>query len=487
MQVFKTLAKETLLYGLSYSLGRLLNFLLATSYLSYYVFVVQDGSFSIYTDIYFYIALFLGILGLRMETSLFRFLSKDSQEQTSIYALLSQIVIIACVLFFVLYLIFQKPISDFLQYPENFERCIFISVLIIILDVLSSLPFAKLRYDQKAKQYAWIKLAGILINIVLVIYFFEFYFQKDQIVTLSSSSKIFYILLANFLSSAIIILLLYKEFIKSFQKADWSRVKELFDYAWPLVLVTLMYTIIQNGYISFLKYLLPGNVVDNYNQTDDLSAAFRLAVVMNIFITAFNFAVEPFFFRHSKDKNSKEHYAKLNLFFVIACCIVYILTCTNVTLVAYFVDSQYRDLLHVLPVLLMANIFSGIYTNLSSWYKLTDKTLMAAGISFFGFVLNILLFILLTPHLGVEAAAWISFIVYFVMCVLSVWQGKKHYPIPYEYSKTIFYLLIAIVISYLHNEYLELHPILNVMISLIYVCPILYWAYHTEWKNISTK
>ncbi len=485
MQVFKSLAKETMLYGLSYSLGRVLNFLLSTSYLTYKVFIEQDGTLALFQDIYFYIALFLGILSLRMETSLFRFLNKDKSD--SIYALLSQFVGIACIVFLIFYFLFKNQIQKLLAYPENFDRCIFLAILIIILDVLSSLPFAKLRYDQKAKRYAWIKLLGILINIALVLFFFEFYFQKDQILRLSPSGKIFYILLSNLLSSAIVLILLYKEIFKSFKKADWSLSSEIIKYSWPLIAVTLMFTVIQYGYVSFLKFLLPGNVSENYSVADDISATARLAVIMNIFITAFNYAVEPFFFRHAQNKNSKEHYAKLNLFFVITCSIIFILISVNSSIVSYFISSQFRQSINLLPILLMANIFSGIYTNLSSWYKLTDKTLMAAGISFIGFILNIVLFIILTPRLGVEAAAWISVIVYFVMCVLSVWQGMKHYPIPYEYSKTIFYLLIAVIISFLHNHYVELNPILNVLLSIIYVCPILYWAYRSEWKTISTE
>ncbi|NOT38481.1 MAG: hypothetical protein HOP11_14000 [Saprospiraceae bacterium] len=483
MQVFKSLAKETIFYGLSYSLGRLLNFLLVTTYLTHKVFVAEDGSLSLYQDIYFYIALLLGLLTLRMETGLFRFLSDEKSDSQSIYALLSQIVWLSCLVFILLLWVFQKEAFDFLAYPSDYKNCIFLACGIIVLDVVTSLPFAKMRYDKKAKRYAWIKLFGILVNIGLVIFFFELYLNSSQLTNLAGQSKIYFILLANLISSGVIFILLLREFIQGFKLADWSVLKKIFQYTWPLITITAIFTIIQNGYTSFLKFLLPGSTFENLQASDQLNATVRLAVIMNIFITAFNYAAEPFFFRHSKEDDARLNYARLNLFFVIACSIIYILTCTNLSLVSNFIGPGYRNSLPLLSVLLLGNIFYGIYTNFSSWYKLTDNTLMAAGISFLGLILNIILFIFLTPRLGTSSAAWIFLIVNIVMCVFSYIQGAKYYPIPYELSKILAYLLVAIGISYLHNQYIHMHPLLNIIVSIIYSASILYYAYKVEWKT----
>jgi len=242
-----------------------------------------------------------------------------------------------------------------------------------------------------------------------------------------------------------------------------------------------MYTIIQNGYTTFLKYLLPGTYLTNLSNSDSLVAVGRLAVIMNIFVTAFNYGAEPFFFRHSKENNAKENYAKLNLFFVVACCVVYILSCTNAHLIGHLIGPGFRDALYLLPVLLLANIFSGIYTNLSSWYKLTDHTKMAAGISLIGLVINVILFIFLTPLLGINAAAWIALFVYVIMCILSVWQGNKYYPIPYQHGKTLMYLVFSVLISYLHSTYIHVALVSNIALSVLYVTVMLIYVYRNDW------
>lgn len=482
MQIFKSLAKETLFYGLSYSLGRLLNFLLVTTYLTHKVFEAKDGTLSMYQDIYFYIALLLGLLTLRMETGLFRFTGKDDNDSQKVYSLLSQIVWLGCLIFLLLILVFKKSVLNFLAYPESYERVILLGVGIIIIDVLCSLPFAKLRYDKRSFQFAWIKLLGILINIGLVIFFFEYYFQPSQVQQLTGESKLFYLILANLISSIIVLLLLSGEFIKGFHSPDWSQWKKVYQYIWPLIATTFLWTIIQNGYTSFLKYLLPGSALQNLQASDNLNATFRLAVIMNVFITAFHYAAEPFFFRHAQDKDARNNYARLNLFFVISCCIIYILICTNLVFVSAFIGPGYRDSLYLLPILLLANIFSGIYTNFSSWYKLTDKTFMGAGISLVGVVIYLILFVVLVPILGADSAAWVFLIVNLLMCLISYLQGLKYYPIPYKLMKTILYLILAIAISYLHNKYISVHPLINLFLSLIYAGGILFYVYVKEWK-----
>ncbi|MEP7194891.1 MAG: polysaccharide biosynthesis C-terminal domain-containing protein [Saprospiraceae bacterium] len=487
MSALKTLAKETIVYGLSYSLGRVINFLLVTFYLTHYVFTKQDGSISLYQDLYFYIAIFLGILTLRMETTLFRFINKAEFKDT-IYALLTQLVFIACIAFIFFYLIFKNQILRFLQYPEDFAACVFLACLILIFDVLVSLPFAKLRYDKRPLKYAWIKLSSILLNIVFVLYIFEIHFNDSTILGLSSSSKIFYILLANVVSSFVTLLLLYKEIQDSFRKADWSKLKQILEYSWPLIVITLIYTVIQNGYTSFLKFILPGTRLENLTASDDLVAAVRLAVIMNIFITAFNYAAEPFFFRQAESKDSRINYANLNLFFVFACCIIYLLTCLNVSLISLLIGPEYQDAMYLLPVFLLANIFAGLYSNISAWYKLTDRTKDAAWISLIGLIVNCILFFLLIPIFGKEATAYISLIVYFVMTLISYLQGQKYYPIPYNLIKTSAYLCATIAVVYVVNYLmviLQFNALINAFISLLLAALLVYIIYHFEWKKLT--
>lgn len=488
MSRLQSLAKETIVYGLSYSLGRIINYLLVTVYLTYKVFVTKDGSVAMYQDLYFYIALFLGFLTLRMETTLFRFVSKEKNTY-DLYSTLSQLVFGACIIFLLLYYIFQPTIFQFLKYPKEFNSSINLACLILILDVLSSLPFAKIRYDKRPIRYAWIKLSGILINIALVLFFFEFQISQQELLLMSSADKMHYVLLANVASSAWTLIMLQKEFRLSFGAVQWNRVKDIINYSWPLILVTLIYTIIQNGYTSFLKYLLPGSHLENFSASDDLVAVVRLAVVMNIFITAFNYAAEPFFFRHSGDHDAPTVYARLNHFFVVACCAIYILICVNAPLASLLIGSAYRESLDLLPIFLLANIFSGIFTNMSSWYKLSDKTKQAAFISLIGLLLNVVLFIILVPWFGKNSTAWISLIVYFSMTIMSYVQGQRNYYIPYTIVKTITYLTLTVATVWLLQHFigsLLLNYTYSILFSVMLVGIMLWITYQLE-KNLIQK
>lgn len=467
LSVFKSLAKETLIYGLSYSAGRVINFLLITSYLTYRIFTREDGYFSIYQDLYFYIGLLLSVLTLRMETTFFRFAS-DENYGPGIYPLVSRLVWILSLFFLVLVFLFRAELLDFLKYGDDLGPHLMLASGILVLDVVVSLPFAKLRYDKKPVRYAWIKLSSLITNIAAVLFIFEgmkWLGSGFDPARLSSQEKLYYVLLANFISSSLNLLLLLREILPSLTQADWSPVKKILAYSWPLVVVTLSFTIIQSGYTSYLKYLLSDDPASNLKASDSLNAAYRLAVIMNIFLTAFQYAAEPFFFRHSRQTDARRHFAALSLVFIICCSGIYLATTLNLDLFSRLLGPGFRGSLYLVPILLMANIFSGLYYNLGAWNKLTDKTKMAAGISLTGLLVNTVLYLILVPVMGVEASAWIMLIVYFLMCVLSYFQGQKHYPIPYDLGTMVLVLIGSVLISALTRSLLPEGLVLRFLIS----------------------
>lgn len=437
MASLRSLARETLIYGMSYSLGRLINFLLVTNFLTS-VFSDNRAYFSIYTEIYFFIALFLGILGLRMETTFFRFVS-DESSKSKIYPLASQFVFIASFIFIAGIYLFIKPIEAILNYPE-LRTHIYLAAWICILDVISALPFSKIRYQKQAVRYAWIKLSSILLNVILVVSMVSYFGG-------SPAEQLKYVLLANLIASIISFIFLIPEIRESFQKADWTLAKVVMRYASPLVIVSFSFIIIQYGASSLLKYFLPGSILENLDQSSTYNAAARLAVIMNLFVTAFNYAAEPFFFRHKHAENSRSDFARLSLYFVISCSFVYLFTVLYRDLFAYLLDKNFRGELFLVNILLLANIFAGIYTNFSSWYKLTDKNYLAAWISFLGMILMILLNIILIPYLGNASAAYANLACYLFICALSYYQGQKYFPIPYKMWKMSGYLIFCVLIS----------------------------------------
>lgn len=472
----RNLAKETIIYGMSYSLGRLINFLLVTVYLTR-VFSEDRAFFSIYSELYFLIALSIGVLTLRMESSFFRFVSDDKFKH-SIYPLASQIVFIVSLTFVALIYLFIDRIELLLQYP-SMRYTLYMAIWIIFLDVICSLPFSKLRYQNKAMRYAWIKLTGIIINVVLVLYFLQSWEGN-------ATEQLSYVVLANLMASLLVLLLLLPEIKESFALADWQLTGRLLNYAFPLILVSLSFIFIQYGATSLLKYFLPGDVMQNLDQSSQYNAAMRLAVIMSLFVTAFNYAAEPFFFRNAKHEDSRIHFSKLSLYFVISCSFIYIATCLFLPSIALLLDKNFRTELFLVNILLMANIFSGLYANFSSWYKLTDRNYYMALISISGMLLMVLLNLWWIPLFGNSASAYANLVAYIYISLMSLYHGQKHFPIPYKSIRMLIYLISSFVISlYIPKIYaaLDLNFILQQVISLLILVVFGICVYFIEWKN----
>ncbi|MBK8956768.1 MAG: polysaccharide biosynthesis C-terminal domain-containing protein [Saprospiraceae bacterium] len=436
MAGIKSLAKETLIYGLSYSLGRVINFLLVTVYLTR-VFSEDKAYFSIYSELYFLIALFLGILGLRMETGFFRFAS-DEKYASKIYPLASQLVLLCCAAFMLFVYLGIDFVENILQYPD-LRNLIYVAAWIAALDVISALPFARIRYEKKPLRYAWIKLSGLLFNVILVLIFLTT-MQGD------AGEKLFWVMAANLIGSIWVLLCLIPEMKASLAKADWSMANKLLKYVSPLLLVTLSFIVIQYGSTSILKYFLPGSIIENLETSSQYNAAVRLAVIMNLFVTAFNYAAEPFFFRSSKQEQARPLFAKVSLYFILACSLIYLMTCLFINDIALLLDKNFRGELQLVSILLLANILMGLYSNISSWYKLSDNNHQLALVSLSGMLLMIVLNIWWIPYFGNRSAAYANLVAYGFICAMAYYQGQKKFPIPYEMMKMALWLGLAVLL-----------------------------------------
>lgn len=476
MSGLKGLAKETMIYGLSYSAGRLLNFLLVTVYLTR-VFTEERAYFSIYSELYFFIALFLGILGLRMETGFFRFAS-DEAFTTKIYPLASQLVWLVCGVFLITIFLGLDAINEWLRYP-GLQNLIFLATVITILDVCSALPFAKLRYDKRPLRYAWIKLSGLILNILLVLFLLQEFGG-------TAADKLYWVMLANLAGSALTLVLLLPEMKTAFTRADWGICSRLVRYVSPLIIVTLSFIVIQYGATSVLKYFLPGSALQNLETSSSFNAAMRLAVIMNLFVTAFNYAAEPFFFRHAKKDHAPVLFARLSLYFIIACCFIYLAVGLYIDLFALLLDKNFRNELFLVNILLLANIFMGLYSNFSSWYKLSDHNRMMALVSVSGMLLMLTLNIFLIPFMGNGSAALANLLAYLFICVMAYYQGQKKYPIPYPILKMSLWLVCTILtvvsIPVLYRLF-ALDANLQYGISFVCLAVYIFAVYKLEYKK----
>lgn len=472
MSTIKKLASQTAVYGLSSIVGRLLNYLLIPLYTN----VFLPAEYGVVTELYSYVAFFAVLMTYGMETAFFRYVQKDTLDPKKVYNTTLISILFTAFLFLIIGYIFIDYIAVWLKYEQH-AWYILCFMLIIAIDAITAIPFAKLRSENKALKFASIRLINIFVNIALNLFFillcpvwhqknpdFVNYFYSPEI-------GVGYIFISNLVASMITVLLLLPQFnIKfDFDKKIWN---ELIRYAFPLLVVGLAGMINETADRIMLKYLLPAGS-DVMAETGIYGACYKISIIMTIFIQTFRYAAEPFFFSHAKNKGAEQLYADVMNYFVIACAAIFLITLLYIDIVKFFVGKNYWDGLPIVPVLLLANWFLGIYFNLTVWYKLTNKTGYGAGISIFGAILTVVFNIILIPYLGYYGAAVTTLICYTSMMVLSFFQGQKHFPINYDVKKILGYIFFSVALYFLSRLFVDfaltLKLIINTGIFIIFV------------------
>jgi len=475
LSTIKKLASQTAVYGLSSIVGRLLNYLLIPLYTNIFL----PAQYGVVTELYSYVAFFAVIMTYGMETAYFRFIQRENLDPKKVYATAIISIFTTAFLFLILGYVYLNKIAVLLQYQNNawYLLCF---MFIIAIDAITALPFAKLRSENKALKFASIRLVNIFVNIGLNLFFIllcPIWYQKNPDFVkyiYSPQIGVGYIFISNLIASAITVIFLIPQFkIKlSFDKQLWN---EMIRYAMPLLIVGLAGMINETADRIMLKYFLPAGS-DVMAETGIYGACYKISIIMTIFIQTFRYAAEPFFFNHAKNKGAQQLYADVMNYFVIACAAIFLITLLYLDIVKFFVGKNYWAGLSVVPILLLANWFLGIYFNLTVWYKLTNKTGYGAGISVFGAVLTIIFNALLIPYLGYYGAAWTTLICYSSMMVLSYYQGQKHFPINYDVKKTLGYIFFSIVlylISMLFNDVELLFKLLfNSLLLLVFIAVV---------------
>ena len=477
MSTLKKLASQTAVYGLSSIVGRLLNYLLIPLYTN----VFLPAEYGVVTELYSYVSFFAVLMTYGMETAFFRYTQKDNLDVKKVYATTLISILSTAFIFLIVGYIFNDKIAFWLKY-ENHTWYILCFMFIIAIDAVTALPFAKLRSENKALKFATIRLVNIFVNIALNLFFIllcPVWFEKNPDLVkhfYNPEIGVGYIFISNLIASLITVILLIPQFkIKfDFDKKLWN---ELIRYAFPLLVVGLAGMVNETADRIMLKYLLPAgsNVMA---ETGIYGACYKISIIMTIFIQTFRYAAEPFFFSHAKNKGAEQLYADVMKYFVIACAAIFLITLLYLDVVKFFVGENYWEGLPIVPILLLANWFLGIYFNLTVWYKLTNKTGHGAGISLFGALLTIVFNMLLIPHLGYIGAAWTTLICYASMMMLSFYQGQKHFPINYDIKKILGYIVFSIVLYLLSNLFVDvdfaLKLIINTAIFMVFLVVVWY-------------
>ncbi|MGQ9659946.1 MAG: oligosaccharide flippase family protein [Thermochromatium sp.] len=446
MNPLKRLASQTAVYGVSSVLGRFLNYLLVP----FLTYTFAPAEYGVVAEFYAYMGFLAVLLAFGLETGYFRFCSGGEWPPQTVYGTVLRFLVLINALCFLALLLGSQSLAVLLRHAEHPEYIVWCAA-ILALDAIGALAFARLRAEERAGLFAAIKLIEIGANVGLTIFFVyvcrEVHASAPETLLgrlWEPTVGIGYVFIANLAASALKLLLLTPWFASGVGPFDRVLFKRLIRYSLPMVIIGMAGIVNEMLDRAALKYLLPDDDATNMAQLGIYSACYKLSILMSLFIQAFRYAGEPFFFSYAKRHDAGRTYAVVLNWFVLGCVFLFLLVTLYIDVFQYFVGAEYRVGLGVVPVLLVANLLLGVYVNLSIWYKLTDRTLMGAGVSLIGSALTIGLLIWWVPIHGYMGAAWAHLVCYGAMVVLSYGLGRRYYPVPYDLWRVLGYIACGI-------------------------------------------
>lgn len=461
MAGLKSLAKETAIYGVSSIVGRFLNYLLVPVYTI--ALPASSGGYGVVTNIYAWVALILVLLTCGMETGFFRFANKGQDDPMRVYSTTLLSVSIGSLVFVALGLLFLEPIAGWLEYGEH-PWYIGMMMIVVAMDAIQSIPFAYLRYKKRPIKFAALKLLFIFLNIALNLFYY----------VILEGNDVGYAFLFNLVCTSVVMVCMIPELREFTYVLDKELLKRMLRYSLPLVILGVAGILNQVADKIIFPFVYPDEAEATI-QLGIYGAASKIAMIMAMFTQAFRFAYEPFVFGKSKEKDSREMYAQAMKFFIIFTLLAFLAVMFYLDILRHVIGRDYWDGLRVVPIVMAAEIFMGIYFNLSFWYKLIDETRWGAYFSLTGCIILILMNIFLVPQYGYIACAWAGFTGYGVAMLLSYFVGQKKYPIQYDLKAIGMYVLLAAVL-YVAAEYVSID---NIYLRMAYrtVLLLLFIAY----------
>lgn len=454
MAGLKSLAKDTAIYGVSSIVGRFLNYLLVPLYTA--VIPAASGGYGVVSNVYAYTALILVLLTFGMETGFFRFANKQDEDPNKVYANALLFVGGLSLIFVALCMVFLHPISSLLEYPDHTDY-VAMMVLVVALDSFQCIPFAYLRYKKRPVKFAVIKLLNITGTICLNLFFLllcpwlykvspssvDWFYDPDYLVG--------YIFVSNLIMSAMQMFFFIPELRGFSYRMDMKLMRRMVDYSFPILIFGVVGILNQTVDKMIYPFLFDDRQ-EGLVQLGIYSATSKVALVMAMFTQAFRYAYEPFVFGKNKEGDNRDMYAAAMKYFFIFSLLAFLAVMFYMDILRYMVARDYWEGLSVVAVVMGAEIFKGLYFNLSFWYKLTDETTWGAYFSVIGCAVILALNIWLVPLYGYVASAWASVAGYGVITVLSYFIGQKKYPVSYPLKSMTVYLLLAAVLYIIAQE-----------------------------------
>jgi O-antigen/teichoic acid export membrane protein len=478
MNKIKTLAGETVLYGLGSILPRFLNFLLV--YLHTDVFPPEE--YGVITKLMAYVAVVNTIFMFGMETAYFRFASKPGADEKRIFNITQTVVLaISGVLSFI-FILLNEPIANGLDVEGRGDLVIWL-VVIMLIDASVAIPFARLRLQKKAAKFVTGKLINITILVGLNIYFLKFAsnYQPD----------LGFVFIANLIANAFFVLFFAQTLLSWRPVIDRQISPQVFSYSYPIMLTGLAG--ITNEMFSriTLEEWLPNGFYPGKSNEYALGvfgACYKFGVLMNLAIQSFRYAAEPFFFSNAAEKNSPQLFARVNHYFIIVCCVLLFGVSVNLDILKYFLaNPEFWVGLNIVPILLLAYLFLGVYYNISVWFKLTDKTYFGTIITIGGALITIIANYYLIPLFGYEGSAWAALMCYATMTIVCYVIGQRFFPVPYSVIKGLMYVVSTMTLIYLINSIPIADQIVATIVHIVSVIAFVLVIFLLERKALQRK
>ena len=446
-------------YGLSSIAARFINYLL-TPYLTYKFSNSEYGEMSM---VYAFIPFMNVVFTYGMETAFFRFANTNDKQK--VYSTTSISLLISTIAFSLILLVLSGQLTTLLQIELHKDYLMY-AIAIIALDALSSIAFAKLRQDGRPVKFAVVRVSSILVNVISIYFFLSVcprLLAQNPDHWCSAFFKpnwaVGYVLLANLIQSALTLVFLMKEFLGFKWKFDVQLWKQMMVYGLPLILAGFAGMINETFDRIMLGWLAPVDSIDAAKaEVGIYSACYKLSILITLAVQAFRMGAEPFFFKQAEQKDAPKTYARVMKLFVITLCFMFLAVVLYMDIWKQFIRNENMWVgLRVVPILLLANMFLGIYYNLSIWYKLSNKTIAGAYITLIGAAITLVINYIFIPHVSYMACAWATFACYGSMMVISFIWGQKEYPIPYAWKKLLTYIAIVVGLFFLHKGIIYLY------------------------------
>ena len=458
MKQLKSLAGQTVVYGLPSIVVRILNYFLVPIYTR----VFSTADYGTITSLYAAMSFLNIVLTYGMETSLFNF-SRQQEDKGKVYSTILTSVTITSFFFLAVAYFFRDAFASFVKDPAHPSYIVWVA-LILSTDAISAIAFAKLREQNKARFFATIKALNVIANVVFNIFFIilcpKIFSNPDSALygivqhVYNPNIGIGYVFISQVLSSGICLLLLLPTMLKAGIHFDVELWKKIMPYALPLLLAGFAGMINETLDRFILLYLIKPEQIAR-EQIGIYGACYKISIIITLFVQAYKYAAEPFFFSTAKDPDFKKTYADITKYFIIICLFIFLGTMFNLSWIQNYVGKDYRSGLKVVPILLMANLCLGIFYNLSMWYKLAHKTMFGAYLTIFGAVITIVINVVFVKYYGYMASAWATLICYASQMVVSYFLSNKYFPVKFEMSRIGLYFGLSLTLYFI-SEYIHI-------------------------------